>query len=98
LDTDKLEALRAKRLEVRARNLAAAQISLQSAGYKFSLRDETVLIEDTYAIEHPDDIAQMLVNAGAPPTRLSVEQENLEDYFLRLTNDSSLRAARRGAP
>jgi ABC-2 type transport system ATP-binding protein len=98
LDTDKLEALRAKRLEVRARNLAAAQISLQSAGYKFILRDETVLIEDTYAIEHPDDIAQMLVNAGAPPTRLSVEQENLEDYFLRLTNDSSLRAARRGAP
>ena len=35
LDTDKLEKLRAKRLEVKARNLEAAQISLHSAGYKF---------------------------------------------------------------
>jgi ABC-2 type transport system ATP-binding protein len=92
LDTDKLEKLRTKRLEIQARNLEAAQISLQSAGYKLSLRDETVVIEHPYAIEHPDDIAQILVNAGAPPTRLAVEQEKLEDYFLRLTNDWSLRA------
>ena len=70
LDTDKLEA---------------AQISLQSAGYKFALRDGTMVIEQPHAIEHSDDIAQILVNAGAPPTRLAVEQENLEDYFLRLT-------------
>jgi ABC-2 type transport system ATP-binding protein len=88
LDTDKLETIRAKRLEVQARNLEAVQISLQSAGYRFILRDETVVIEDAYAIEHSDDIAQMLVNAGAPPTRLAVEQENLEDYFLRLTRDT----------
>jgi hypothetical protein len=26
-----------------------------------------------------------MVNAGTPPTRLAVEQENLEDHFLRLT-------------
>jgi len=26
-----------------------------------------------------------LVNAGAPPTHLAIEQENLEEYFLRLT-------------
>ena len=39
LDTDKLEKLRAKRLEVQARNLEAAQISLHSAGYKFVLND-----------------------------------------------------------
>jgi ABC-2 type transport system ATP-binding protein len=88
LDTDKLEKLRTKRLEVRARNLEAAQISLQSAGYKFTTNDGTLVLEDTHAIEHSDDIAHMLVNAGAPPTRLAVEQENLEDYFLRLTSDS----------
>ena len=93
LDTDKLEKLRTKRLEVQARNLEAAQISLQSAGYKFAVRDDTVVLEDQHAIEHSDDIAQILVNAGAPPTRLAVEQENLEDYFLRLTNDPSLRAS-----
>src|SRR5688572_28385229 len=88
LDTDKLEKLRAKRLEVQARNLEAAQISLHSAGYKFVLNDSTIVIEDAHAIEHPDDIAHILVNAGTPPTRLAVEQENLEDYFLRLTGEN----------
>jgi ABC-2 type transport system ATP-binding protein len=87
LDTDKLEQLRAKRLEVRSRNLEAAQICLKSAGYSFTLNDSTLVIEDLHAIEHPDDIARLLVNAGTPPTRLSVEQEDLENYFLRLTND-----------
>lgn len=91
LDTDKLENLRAKRLEVQARNLDAARISLQSAGYKFSTRGGALVLDDEHAIEHPDDIAQMLVNAGAPPIRLAVEQENLEDYFLRLTNNMPVR-------
>ncbi len=85
LDTDKLERLRARRLEVRARNLEAAQISLQSAGYKFVMDDSTIMIDDAHAIEHSDDIAQMLVNAGAPPTHLAVRQQELEDHFLQLT-------------
>ena len=87
LDTDKLEQLRAKRLEVQSRNLEATRICLKSAGYSFALHDSTLVIEDLHAIEHPDDIARLLVNAGTPPTRLSVEQEDLENYFLRLTND-----------
>ena len=91
LDTDKLEKLRAKRLEVRTRNFEAAQMSLQSAGYKLAIKDETIVLNDPHAIEHPDDIARILTNAGVPPTRLAVEQENLEDHFLRLTHDSSLR-------
>ncbi|MEW6083837.1 MAG: ABC transporter ATP-binding protein [Chloroflexota bacterium] len=95
LDADKLEKIRTQRLEIQARNLEAVQISLQSAGYKFMLKDKTVVLEDEYAIENPDNIAHMLVNAGAPPTRLAVEHENLEDYFLRLTNDMSLRGAPR---
>ena len=89
LDTEKLEQLRAKRLEVQTRNLEAAQISLKSAGYPFALNDSTLVMDDPHAIEHPDDIARLLVNAGTPPTRLAVEQEDLENYFLRLTNDSS---------
>jgi len=85
LDASKLEQLRAKRLEVRTRNLEAAQISLQSAGYQSALHDGMIVMEDNYAIEHPDDIAQILVNAHTPPTRLAVEQQNLEDHFLQLT-------------
>ena len=91
LDTDKLEKLRAKRLEVKARNLEAAQISLQSAGYKLTTRDETIILDDEHAIEHPDDIAHILVNAGTPPTRLAVEQQNLEEHFMQMINGMSLR-------
>jgi ABC-2 type transport system ATP-binding protein len=88
LDTQKLERLRAKRLEVRTRNPEAAQISLQSAGYSFESKDGMLLIENEYAIDHPDDIARILVNAGNPPTRLAVIQQNLEEHFLQLTRSA----------
>ena len=85
LDIDKLEKLRAKRLEVKTRNLEAARISLQSAGYKPVMQDGIILIANEHAIEHPDEIAQILVNSGTPPTHLAVEQQNLEEHFLQLT-------------
>ena len=85
LDTDALEKLRSKRLEIKARDLQAAQIYLQNAGYRFASNDETIMIEDVRAIEHPDNIAEIMVNAGIPPTRLAVEQQNLEDHFMQLT-------------
>jgi ABC-2 type transport system ATP-binding protein len=88
LDTDKLEKLRAKRLEVRTRNLQDTQIFLQSAGYKSIMNDKTIWIEDARAIEHPDDIAKTLVNENMPPTHLAVEQQNLEEYFMQLTGDA----------
>ncbi len=89
LDTDQLEKLRAKRLEVRTRNLEAAQNSLQSAGYKSVLQDGMILIDNEHAIEHPDDIAQILVNAGMPPMRLAIEQQDLEEHFLQLTRGAN---------
>jgi ABC-2 type transport system ATP-binding protein len=85
LDTDNLEKLRSKHLGVQARDLKSAFICLQSAGYNLLMKDETILIENAYALEHPDDIAQILVNAGTPPTHLAVEQQNLEDHFMVLT-------------
>jgi ABC-2 type transport system ATP-binding protein len=85
LDTDALEKLRSKRLEVKARDLEAARSCLQSAGYQPALSDETILIEDAHAIECPDEIAKLMVSAGTPPTRLAIEQQDLEDHFLQLT-------------
>lgn len=93
LDTHKLEELRAKRLEVRTRDLDAAQISLVSAGYKFVLENSTIVLTESHAIEHPDDIARILVNAGNPPTRLALEAQNLEDHFLQLTSEILLPAS-----
>jgi len=49
------------------------------------LDDGRLALKDARAIESPDFIAALLVNAGVPPTYLAVEQENLEEYFLRLT-------------
>jgi len=87
LDAKKLEQIRARRLMIRTRNIDDARQAILKAGY-FSTRviDQSIIIEEARAIEAPEDIAQVLVNAGSPPTHLVVEQENLEDYFLRLTS------------
>jgi len=85
LDTNALEHLRSKRLEIKARDLEAAQNCLRSAGYTFTLKDETILVEDAHAIECPEEVAQLMVKAGTPPMRLAVEQQNLEEHFLQLT-------------
>jgi len=85
LDTQKLEQLRARHLEVQVRNIEAAQICLQSAGFKYSMKDETIILNDAHALSRPDYIAHILVNAGVAPTRLAMEQQNLEEHFLQLT-------------
>jgi ABC-2 type transport system ATP-binding protein len=35
-------------------------------------------------MQHPEKIATLLVEAGCPPSRLVVEQRDLESYFLQL--------------
>ena len=50
----------------------------------FMLRDGTLELTDSRSLEHPDDIASLLGAAGVPPTQLLVEEEELEQYFLRL--------------
>jgi ABC-2 type transport system ATP-binding protein len=88
LDMDKLEKLRAKRLEVRTHNLAGALICLQSAGYKPGIEAESIFLEEPHAIDNPDRIAQILVNAGAPPIHLAIRQQDLEEHFMQLTGDT----------
>jgi ABC-2 type transport system ATP-binding protein len=48
------------------------------------LQDGTIQLKNASAIERPDDINCLLVDAGTPPTQLMVEEEELEQYFLRL--------------
>jgi ABC-2 type transport system ATP-binding protein len=85
LDTKRLEELRSPRLEIKARDLRAAQGALAEAGFSARAEDDTIVLHEPRAINSPEDIATLLVSAGAPPTRLAVEQETLEDHFLRLT-------------
>lgn len=85
LDAKKLEELRSPRLEIKARDLPAAQSALADAGFAVRVSEGTIVLNEPRAISAPDDVATLLVRAGTPPTRLAVEQEELEDHFLRLT-------------
>lgn len=63
-----------------------AVTALAGHGIKARTRDGTSL-ETTApaAVAGPDQVATYLVTAGAPPTYLAVEHEDLEQHFLRLT-------------
>jgi len=89
LEADKLEQLRAQRLEIKARDLEAAQRTLAKAGFAIKTNDSTIVLNEARAINAPDEVATMLVQAGTAPLRLAVEQEDLEAYFLRLTGETA---------
>jgi ABC-2 type transport system ATP-binding protein len=87
LDAKRLQELRSPRLEIKARNLQAAQRTLAQAGYAVEVGEGMVILTEPRAVDAPDDVATLLVSAGTPPTRLAVEREELEDHFLRLTGE-----------
>ena len=85
LSIEELERNRRRRLLIRAREAASAYSLLTAAGQPAEmLQDGAIEMTDASAIARPDDINSLLVNAGAPPTQLIVEEEELEQYFLRL--------------
>jgi ABC-2 type transport system ATP-binding protein len=80
-----LERNRRRRLLVQARNIESARQALLAAGYQGEiLAGGTLELNQPLAIERPDEISSLLVQAGTPPTQLLVEEEELEAYFLRL--------------
>jgi ABC-2 type transport system ATP-binding protein len=81
-----LERVRRRRVVVGVRDPDAACAALAAAGFKALGGGQTLEIDDPRALERPDDIAKLLVEAGCPPMRLVVEQEDLETHFLRLTS------------
>ncbi len=85
LNVDELEQNRRRRLLLRARDMEAARLALVAAGYPAKIiENDSIELKNPIATEHPDDIASLLVKAGAPPTQLMVDEEDLEQYFLRL--------------
>jgi ABC-2 type transport system ATP-binding protein len=85
LEIDELERNQRRRLVLRTREVESAQRALIAAGQPAEiLQDGTIQLKNAFAIEHPDDINCLLVQAGTPPTHLMVEEEQLEQYFLRL--------------
>jgi len=89
IDADELARLVRRRLLVSARDGTAARAALTGAGYEVEPDGDAFSLADERAVDHPDDVATVLVRAGCPPTRLVVEREDLETYFLRLVGERS---------
>lgn len=85
VEATQLRSLLNQRLVLDVREKQAALEALTSAGFAPFLNKEGLI--ETYgekAIRRPDDLARFLVYQGFPPTKLIVEQEDLESYFLRI--------------
>jgi len=88
LDNEALERHRDVRLEIGARDFAAAEAALRQAGFLPGGGDAQgafLELREPQAIAAPDEIARILVEAGSPPTHLALARETLEDHFMRLT-------------
>jgi ABC-2 type transport system ATP-binding protein len=85
LNVEELERNRRRRLLLRARDVELARRALLAAGQPAEiLPDGSIELKNAASVERPDDINRLLVMAGAAPTQLVVEEEELEQYFLRL--------------
>ncbi len=85
LDAAELEQNRRRRLLLKVRNIEAAKQALVTAGQPAEvLPNGTIQVVNAEAVDHAEDINCMLVQAGLPPFQLMVEEEELEQYFLRL--------------
>jgi ABC-2 type transport system ATP-binding protein len=85
LGIEELERDRRRRLLLRVREVEPARQALAAAGQPATiLPDGRIKLDTPTAVERPDEINRLLVLAGAAPTHLVVEDEELEGYFLRL--------------
>ncbi|NTW07979.1 MAG: ABC transporter ATP-binding protein [Anaerolineaceae bacterium] len=85
MDAASLERERNRRLLLNVRNTEPARQVLLAAGHPvITQMDGTLEVQDQAAIEKPEEINRLLVEAGFPPSRLTVVEEPLEEFFLRL--------------
>ncbi len=87
MSMDELEQNRRRRLLLRVRDVQSAHQVLVKAGQPVTiLENSTLELKDGSSVARPDEINVLLVNSGIPPLELKVEEEELEQYFLRLVN------------
>lgn len=85
IESAKLNTLLNQRLIVDTRDKNLAARTLSTAGYSPILNENGLIeIYNASAIRHPEHVAEYLVQNGFPPIKLTVEEENLESYFLRI--------------
>jgi ABC-2 type transport system ATP-binding protein len=85
LNTGELDSQEDQRLVVGVHNTGTALSALGNAGIavRSNGRNE-IIITDKNILQHPEEVATLLVGAGCPPGKLIVERGDLESYFLAL--------------
>jgi ABC-2 type transport system ATP-binding protein len=84
LDIDQLDKLRKRRLQIDTRDKNAARSVLAEHEFNAVFSEDGLLeLTGSGAIDNPEKVNVLLVNAGHPPTMLKVDEEDLETYFLR---------------
>jgi ABC-2 type transport system ATP-binding protein len=72
-------------LVVRTRDSDRAREVLASEGFAVTVEDRGLLrCTDRRALEGPEKLNELLVRAGFPPAMIMIEEEDLEQYFLRV--------------
>jgi ABC-2 type transport system ATP-binding protein len=85
LYTRELQELEEPGLAVDVRDREGAMNALKKTGFNPRLNgNNSILLKDTAALEHPEQVSIVLVQAGFPPYRLVIEHSDLEAYFLKL--------------
>ena len=93
VESKELDLYLEKKLWVSGSDNKAIKAVLSNNGYqvnfKSDLENNSCYLEliDTKSVESSEEIATLLVNAGYPPKILTVEKEDLENYFLRILNN-----------
>jgi ABC-2 type transport system ATP-binding protein len=85
MNMDELERNRRRWLMVQTHDNQKAHMILEKAGHTVEMTPEgTLVLTGLDALDHPDQIATLLVEGRTPPLQLETKQEDLEQYFLRL--------------
>lgn len=85
LSTHELGSRIRRRLEVGAADLGAAADLLRRNGFAPVERDGMLVLDGG---DSPERVATLLVHNNNPPSRLAVETEDLETFFLRLVGEA----------
>src|SRR5699024_12347823 len=87
MNSNKLNQLFHQRLINDTNQNKSAISKLITIRYNASLNDQDYIqLFDKEAIQRPDKISKMLAYEGYPPYQLTMEEEDLEAYFLRMLN------------
>jgi ABC-2 type transport system ATP-binding protein len=84
-ETDELKSSRNRILHISTANNNEAQKILLTSGFNPETESNgNILLKDGKAMAHPEKISELLVKNGLPPSKLNLEEEDLEQFFFRI--------------